>query len=63
MRQAPAAMQFWVIKSRIAAATNAGCSRAMPCFACYRARLNRVFDVGSDDLYQPEAGAPATQTR
>jgi len=23
-------------------------------FENYRARLNRVFDVGSDDLYQPE---------
>ena len=24
-------------------------------FENYRARLNRVFDVGSDDLYQPQA--------
>ena len=25
-------------------------------FENYRARLNRVFDVGSDELYQPQKG-------
>ncbi|HJU93283.1 MAG TPA: hypothetical protein VJ656_10145 [Pyrinomonadaceae bacterium] len=25
-------------------------------FENYRARLNRIFDVGSDDLYQPQKG-------
>jgi hypothetical protein len=28
-------------------------------FEQYRARLNRLFDVGSDELYHP--GAPATE--
>lgn len=26
-------------------------------FENYRARLNRIFDVGSDNLYQPQQGA------
>ena len=28
--------------------------RAQIAFENYRARLNRVFDVGSDDLYKPQ---------
>jgi alkylhydroperoxidase family enzyme len=28
-------------------------------FENYRARLNRVFDVGSDELYKPEVGVSA----
>ena len=27
-------------------------------FENFRARLNRVFEVGSDELYQPNAGGP-----
>jgi len=29
-------------------------------FENYRARLNRVFDVGSDNLYQPQKGTKDT---
>lgn len=28
-------------------------------FENFRARLNRVFDVGSDELYTPAAGVPS----
>ncbi|HJP93997.1 MAG TPA: hypothetical protein VJ875_18710 [Pyrinomonadaceae bacterium] len=30
-------------------------------FENYRARLNRVFDVGSDHLYQPQKGTKVTK--
>ncbi len=30
-------------------------------FENFRARLNRVFDVGSDELYKPQAAAQAEQ--
>ena len=32
-------------------------------FENFRARLNRVFDVGSDDLYHPSAGVERTDDR
>lgn len=31
-------------------------------FENYRARLNRVFDVGSDDLYKPQITEPVSKT-
>ncbi|HJT68292.1 MAG TPA: hypothetical protein VJ749_17675 [Pyrinomonadaceae bacterium] len=32
-------------------------------FENYRARLNRVFDVGSDDIYKPETAAQVSKSQ